>query len=65
MRFAIFATLLFVALPLAAQFRFTPVNIAGATDTEVRGVNNSGEIVGFYHLASDACVPEAPGNLQV
>lgn len=65
MRCAIFATILFLALPLAAQFRFTPVNIAGATDTEVRGVNNSGEIVGFYHLASDACVPEAPGNLQV
>ncbi len=37
-----------------AQFTYTAVNIPGATETEVRGVNSSGEIVGYYKTTSAA-----------
>ena len=64
-RLLIAILLLMPSLPSAAQFKFTPVNITGAAETQVRGVNNLGEIVGFYRLATAACIPEVPLNLQV
>jgi len=56
---------LLLALPGFAQFNYTAVNIPGAVQTEVRGVNNSGEIVGLYQLAGASCVPYAPANPQL
>lgn len=46
--------LLFAFSPLAVTQTFTykAVNIPGATETQVRGVNSSGEIVGFYKTTS-------------
>lgn len=49
---------LFLLLLALSQFAFTQtftykaINIAGATETQVRGVNSSGEIVGFYKTTS-------------
>lgn len=31
-----------------AQFSYAPINVPGAVSTEARGINNNGEIVGFY-----------------
>lgn len=48
----------FLVLLAVSQFAFTQtftykaVNIPGATETQVRGVNSSGEIVGFYKTTS-------------
>jgi hypothetical protein len=40
----------FPATALAAAYTFTPVDVpfAGVTETDANGVNNSGQIVGFY-----------------
>jgi hypothetical protein len=65
MRSAALAVLLFFALPVAGQFRFQAVDIAGSVATQVRGINDSGDIVGFYQTASDACIPFAMDNQQV
>ena len=54
--FAVFAQLSY------AQFTYTAVNIPGATETEVRGVNSSGEIVGYYKTTSSATCTEV--NVQ-
>lgn len=35
-----------------AQFSYAPVNVPGAVETDARGINNNGEIVGFYKTAS-------------
>jgi uncharacterized membrane protein len=47
-----------------AQFTFAPINVPGATQTEARGINNNGEIVGFYKTDScfdyDIKVPSCP-----
>src|SRR5581483_4662592 len=64
MRF-IYCLFLLLTVPGFAQFKYTAVNIAGATQTEVRGVNNYGEIVGFYQLATASCIPYSPGTAQV
>jgi hypothetical protein len=48
--------LLFVLLTSTlshAQFSFVPVNVPGAVATQVRGVNNYGEIVGFYQPSTN------------
>ena len=37
---------------LTQTFTYKAINIAGATETQVRGVNSSGEIVGFYKTTS-------------
>lgn len=65
MRSAIFALVLFVSLPLMAQFKFQPVDIPGAVETQVRGINNSGGIVGFYRVAAGECIPFATPSVQV
>jgi hypothetical protein len=49
---------LFILLLAASQFAFTQaftyktIDIPGATETQVRGVNSSGEIVGFFKTTS-------------
>lgn len=56
--FLIFASTCF------AQFNYAPINFPGAVATVVRGINNSGEIVGFYQTTIctnyDASVPDCP-----
>jgi len=49
---------------LAQTFTYAPINVPGATQTEARGVNNNGEIVGFYKTTAcqdyDVKVPSCP-----
>jgi len=49
---------------LAQTFTYAPINVPGATQTEARGINNNGEIVGFYKTAAcvdyDVKVPSCP-----
>src|SRR5437016_2600722 len=61
LRFSFTLLLIAVTHPLFAQFTFAPINVPGATSTEARGINNNGEIVGFYTIA--ACTEQY--NLQV
>lgn len=50
----ILALLVISSIPtsLFAQFSYAPVNVPGAVGTEARGINNNGEIVGFYLTTS-------------
>jgi hypothetical protein len=47
-----------------AQSGYAPLNVPGAVATEARGINNSGEIVGFYKTVAcadyDIKVPNCP-----
>src|SRR5437588_12876062 len=52
LRFSFTLLLIAVTHPLFAQFTFAPINVPGATSTEARGINNNGEIVGFYDISS-------------
>src|SRR5947208_15946497 len=57
----------FVASTLLAQtFTYAPINVPGAVATEARGINNNGEIVGFYKNTactdSDMVVPNCPNT---
>ncbi len=59
------ASVLCLPLTLLAQtFTYAPINVPGAAATEARGINTSGEIVGFYKSASctdyDVKVPNCP-----
>jgi uncharacterized membrane protein len=49
---------------LAQTFTYAPINVPGAAATEARGINNNGEIVGFYKTAAcvdyDVKVPSCP-----
>lgn len=58
----ILTLLIISAIPTAlfAQFSYAPVNVPGAFGTEARGINNSGEIVGFYTTTSCIDVYAAP-----
>jgi hypothetical protein len=49
-------------LSFSQTFTYAPINISGAVATEVRGINNNGEVVGFYYT-SKACV-EPAGEIQ-
>ena len=58
-----------LALPstlLAQTFTYAPINFPGAVATEARGINNNGEIVGFYKTTpctdSDIKVPNCPNT---
>jgi hypothetical protein len=44
--------LAFSPLAFTQTFTYKAINIPGATETQVRGVNSSGEIVGFYKTTS-------------
>lgn len=49
-----------LALPstlLAQTFTYAPINIPGAVATEARGINNSGEVVGFYYTTNSCTEP--------
>lgn len=48
------ALVLFTTAPVFSQssFKFVPINIPGATATQARGVNNYGEVVGFYQITT-------------
>jgi hypothetical protein len=61
---SIFITVLLTlsTFSFAQTFTYAPVNIPGAVETEARGINNSGEVVGFYYT-STSCV-ESPGEVQ-
>jgi hypothetical protein len=49
---------------LAQTFTYAAINVPGATQTEARGINNNGEIVGFYKTTTcqdyDIKVPSCP-----
>lgn len=51
-------------LTFAQTFSYAPINVPGAVQTEARGINNNGEIVGLYKTAScqdyDITVPSCP-----
>jgi hypothetical protein len=57
--------LFFFSLPLTAQVKFQTVDIPGAVETQVRGINSAGVIVGFYRTSAQACIPFAPSTIQV
>src|SRR5436305_13792327 len=57
LRFSFTLLLIAVTHPLFAQFTFAPINVPGATSTEARGINNNGEIFGFYDISS--CVEQS------
>ncbi|HSB74491.1 MAG TPA: hypothetical protein VLC12_02510 [Terriglobales bacterium] len=53
-----------LALPSQAQFTYAAINVPGAVSTEARGINSSGEVVGFYKTAAcsdyNVLVPNCP-----
>jgi len=58
--------LLCLMSPLMAQnpWNIVTINVLGAQETEVRGINNYGEIVGFYRPSTSTCL-QIPANPQV
>lgn len=46
------SVLLASTLTFAQTFSYAPINVPGAVATEARGINNNGEIVGFYKTTS-------------
>lgn len=54
--------LTFSIASFAQTFTYAPINIPGAVATEARGINNNGEVVGFYYTNS-SCVDPA-GEVQ-
>lgn len=52
--------------PAIAQnpWNIVTINVLGAIETEVRGVNNSDEIVGFFRPSASTCL-QVPANPQV
>jgi hypothetical protein len=59
--------ILFLIAPLLAQnpWNIVTINVPGALETEVRGVNNYGEIVGFYRPSTSVCLSETLTNRQI
>lgn len=53
-RLALLALTLFFAAQAFSQvsFKFAPINVPGATATQARGINGSGEVVGFYQTTA-------------
>ena len=51
-RVLLFGCLITFASTCFAQFSYAPINVPGAVVTVARGVNSSGEIVGFYMTAT-------------
>lgn len=58
---------LFLIAPLLAQnpWNVLTINVPGALETQVRGVNNYGEIVGFYRPSTSVCLSGVSSNPQV
>jgi hypothetical protein len=64
-QFFVGSMLLGVPLPgQAAKFNFVSIDVGGAVETQVRGVDKYGEVVGFYRVANSACPVQGP-SLQV
>src|SRR6202171_140520 len=42
---------------LAQTFTYAPINLPGAVATEARGINSSGEVVGFYYTTNSCTEP--------
>ena len=63
-RFVLAILLLTLSSASFAQFSYAPINVPGALSTEARGINNNGEIVGFYKTVAcndyDITVPNCP-----
>jgi hypothetical protein len=63
-RFLFALMFIFPATLLAQTFSYAPINVPGAVATEARGINNNGEIVGFYKTVAcqdyDIKVPSCP-----
>jgi uncharacterized membrane protein len=47
-----FALLLTLASTCSAQFTFAPIDVPGAVATVARGINNSGQVAGFYQTVA-------------
>lgn len=63
----LFVCLMLLSIPLAGQtanFNFVSIDVADSVETQVRGVNEYGEIVGFFRKANSACPIQGP-SLQV
>jgi hypothetical protein len=49
----ILAIVFFLPSTLLAQtFTYAPINVPGAVSTQARGINATGEIVGFYETST-------------
>jgi hypothetical protein len=46
----------------AQTFSYAPINIPGALATEARGINNNGEVVGFYYTSKSCVEPQEKFN---
>ena len=51
-RTRVFALLLTLVSTCYAQFTFAPIDAPGAVATVARGINNSGEVAGFYQTVA-------------
>jgi hypothetical protein len=49
--------LTFSSAAVAQTFTYAPINISGAVATEARGINNNGEVVGFYYTTKSCAEP--------
>jgi hypothetical protein len=60
-------SVLLLIAPMMAQnpWRIVTINVPGALETQVRGVNNYGEIVGFYRRSTSVCLSGIPVDPQV
>jgi hypothetical protein len=63
----ILAVIFFLPSTLLGQtFTYASINVPGAVATEARGINNNGEVVGFYKNTSctdsDMVVPDCPNT---
>src|SRR5215467_7072919 len=64
LRVLLYGLLFMFGSTCVAQFTYAPIDVPGATATVARGINNSGEIVGFYQTTVcsnyDLNVPSCP-----
>ena len=51
-RILVFALLVILVSTCYGQFTFAPINVPGAVATVARGINNSGEVAGFYQTVA-------------
>jgi hypothetical protein len=63
----ILAVIFFLPSTLLGQtFTYAPINVPGSVSTQARGINNYGEVVGFYKNTpctdSDLVVPNCPNT---
>jgi hypothetical protein len=50
-RFLLALMFVFPSTFLVQIFSYAPINVPSAVATEARGINNNGEIVGFYKMS--------------